>query len=753
MNAIRSLASAALCCLLALPALAQSPAERLRALGEELVQGEFDLSPALEAFSEGGGPRAARTVADLTPDSQQRYRALYARVLDRLQAIPATDLPEAERLNRALIEGHAEAQLERHRYPLRAIGLATPIRNVAGLLVAVGASAQPLATEADFVAWLARVEASATAFHQAIAQLDEAAREGWTAPRSLVDSTLRQVEPMVAKGARDGPFWGMLARYPKEAGAEKRAAFEQRYATAVEGQLLPAMRRFAAYLRDIYRPKARTTSGLGALPGGDRAYRALIRLHTTLELSPAEVHALGLAEVARVRTKLLDVARGLGFKGEMREFAAWVAANPANYPFKSPEDVLAYLRSAHARIEPALPKVFHRLPRAGFEIRLTPAAIAASASATYSRPSADGKRPGVFHIPVTDAKRVAAFPLTSLLMHEGMPGHHLDIARMVELDLPRFRKVASLTVYSEGWGLYAEGLGQELGAYADPWALLGRHSAELHRAARLVVDTGLHWKGWSREQAIRYLVEERGQTEAGATVAVERYMSDPGQALAYKIGELEILKLREEAKSTLGERFDLRDFHEAVLGGGQLTVGLLRERVRGWIARTAAQAGGAPAAARDGQRDFDFSIGTWTTHVKRRVRPLTGSDEWVEYDGTSTVREVLGGRANLVELRVAGPAGRIEGVSLRLYDPESRRWSLNYAGASSGALGPPTIGTFTNGRGEFLGDETLGAKPIRVRFVISGVGADSARYEQAFSADGGKTWEVNWIATDTRLKD
>jgi len=189
---------------------------------------------------------------------------------------------------------------------------------------------------------------------------------------------------------------------------------------------------------------------------------------------------------------------------------------------------------------------------------------------------------------VPDARKVAQFRLTPLLLHEGMPGHHLDVGRKVEMDLPRFRRAFGFTAYSEGWGLYAEGLGHQLGVYEDPWALLGRYEGELHRAARLVVDTGMHGKGWSREQAIQYLVKERGQTESSATVAVERYMGGPGQALAYKVGELEILKLRDEAQAKLGARFDLREFHEAVLGGGPLPLDLLRARVERWVRAQAA---------------------------------------------------------------------------------------------------------------------------------------------------------------------
>jgi uncharacterized protein (DUF885 family) len=570
---------------LATPTVAQSSAERLHTLADELVEREFDLIPALETYHQGRGPRAGRAIANLAPDSTERFRALYRDVSQRAESIPLAGLDESDRITLEMLRLRARTELAKLEYPLRAMSLLTPTRGLHSRLLHIGSVAQPLDTEADFEAWLSRIEATSANYDEAIVALRKAAQEGWTTPRPLVTRSLSQMEAMSSKPADQGPLWQPMAKYPRAAGAERRAAFEKRYREALEQRHLPALRRLLAFARDEYLPITRTTAGIGAQPGGERAYRVLIRAITTLELSPDEVHALGLAEVARVRAKLLEVARGLGFNGEMKEFSAWLAANPANYPFSTPEEVLAYLRKVHQRVEPALPQLFRRLPKAGFEIRLTDPAIAASASATYMRPAADGSRPGRFSMPVVDPKRIAAYTLTALLLHEGMPGHHLDIGRGIELDQPRFRKAHSLTVYSEGWALYAESLGHELGVYDDPWALLGRYSLELHRAARLVVDTGMHAKGWSREQAIRYLVEERGQSEPAATVAIERYMSDPGQALAYKIGELEILRLREEAKKALGNRFDLREFHEVVLGAGQLPLALLRQRVRAWLAR------------------------------------------------------------------------------------------------------------------------------------------------------------------------
>jgi uncharacterized protein (DUF885 family) len=291
----------------------------------------------------------------------------------------------------------------------------------------------------------------------------------------------------------------------------------------------------------------------------------------------------------RIRPKLLEVAGQLGFKGTMKELPKWIESSPANYPFATDDDVLVYLRKVHQRVLPQLPKLFKRLPKAELDVRLTPKELAATASASYSSPPVDGSRPGYFNMPVVDAKKQTVFNLTDLLLHEGMPGHHLDGGLRRELtELPRFRRNSWITAYGEGWGLYAESLGTDLGVYDEPWALLGYYTAELQRAARLVVDTGLHSKGWTREQGIKYLVEERGSFEPGAIIEVERYMAWPGQALAYKIGQLEILALRDQATAKLGTRFDIREFHEAILGEGPLPLPLLRKRVEAWIAKQAA---------------------------------------------------------------------------------------------------------------------------------------------------------------------
>jgi uncharacterized protein (DUF885 family) len=562
-------------------AFGPSASQQVRALADEAIEREFDLYPDYETFLQGRGPRAGLAPNGQSDAENERARAAFRGLLERLRRIPREGLGESDRYTYAFLEQRLENYLALYESPLSQLLVLTPGWGMHARLVVLASASQPFENEADFETWLARVEAHAAALDRARTALEEARRKGWTVSRPLVERSLQQMQAVLSKRASEGAMWAPVARYPKDASAAKRADFERRYREALEKRYLPALRRYAEYMRGEYLPAARTTAGIGALPGGEAAYRAAIRWYTTLDRSADEIHRTGLAEVARIAPKLLETARGLGFRGEMKDFGAWLAA-AAPKPFRKAEDVLDHMRRVHARVEPELPRLFKRLPRARLEIREMPPEIA-SGSVTYTGPSADGARPGIVMYPISNPAAVTTAGLAALFLHEGVPGHHLDIGLKRELDIPRIRKLFSLTVYSEGWALYAESLGHELGVYDDPWSLLGRYSGELHRAARLVVDTGMHAKGWSREQAIRYLVEQRGASEASATSAIERYMGNPGPALAYKTGELEIQSLRASAQARLGPRFDVREFHEAVLGEGQLPLEMLRLRVEKWV--------------------------------------------------------------------------------------------------------------------------------------------------------------------------
>jgi uncharacterized protein (DUF885 family) len=311
-------------------------------------------------------------------------------------------------------------------------------------------------------------------------------------------------------------------------------------------------------------------------------YRFSVRSETTTDLTPDEIHALGLSEVKRIQASYLTAAEKAGFSGRVSEVRGWLRSKPENHPFTSSDQVIEHLNRIHARIVPRLPTMFGRLPKAGFAIRLTDPTVAATTPARYLFPTDDG-RPGIFEMPVVDPRQVLSADLAALLAHEGMPGHHFETGIKLENKAPEFRRRMWIGAFGEGWALYAESLGHELGLYEEPLDLVGRYSMELLRACRLVADTGLHVKGWTRAQAIAYLVEECGQPEGLATVEVLRYMAWPAQALGYKIGELTILELRAKATQRLGARFDLRAFHDAVLAEGHLPLSALRQRMDAWI--------------------------------------------------------------------------------------------------------------------------------------------------------------------------
>ena len=443
-------------------------------------------------------------------------------------------------------------------------------------------STQPFRNEADYRAWFRRVQRYPAHLASVEDVMRAGAAAGVTTPRVLTERALAQLEALTPEDITKSTFWRPIARFPASIDAETRSRLEADYRGILADEMFPALRRLATFVRNDYLPAARTTDGFGALPGGDRIYRLAVRYETTTDLTPDEIHALGLGEVQRVQAHLLAAAAKAGFSGKVSEVQAWLRGNDDNYPFTSGEQVIAHLKDIHARIVPQLPTLFGRLPQARFDIRLTDPAIAATTPARYLSP-VDNGRPGIFSMPVVDPRRVSRAGLAALLAHEGMPGHHLETGIKLENKVPEFRRRLWINAFGEGWALYAESLGHELGLYQQPLDLLGRYSAELLRACRLVVDTGLHAKDWTRARAIQYLVEECGQGEGPATNEVLRYMAWPGQALGYKIGELAILALRAKAAQRLGARLDLRAFHDAVLQEGHLPISMLRQRIDAWI--------------------------------------------------------------------------------------------------------------------------------------------------------------------------
>ena len=548
---------------------AQTVSQRLEQLAAESQERILDLFPVSEIFSRGAGPRQDRFELSYTAEHRERQRAHQRWVLKELESIPEAELGPSEKLTHALLAYRARDALEWLSHPFQHHVFIHLNGGVGFNLVQV-ANHQPLRSEADYRAWFRRL-AQYPAF---LADIERVMREGMaagiTTPRIIVERTASQLEALAPAEMEKSSLWKPAP-----------ASMEEEYRKLLADEIFPALRRLAAFARKEYLPRARTTDGVGALPGGERLYRHAVKSATTTELTPDEIHQRGLAEVKRIQASFLGAMRKAGYEGPISGVHRWLITNPQNYPFASADEVVAHLNALHARIVPQMPRLFGRMPKARFEIRLTDPAIAGSVPAQYYWPSDDG-RPGIFYMPVVNPRRVSTFSLAALLAHEGMPGHHMESLKF-ELKAPEFRRRLTLVAFSEGWALYAESLGHELGLYTEPLDLAGRYSMELFRAGRLVVDTGLHAKGWTREQAIRYLVEECASTEIGATNEVLRYMVWPGQALAYKLGELTILELRAKAERALGPRFDLRAFHDAILEEGHLPMAILQQRMEAWI--------------------------------------------------------------------------------------------------------------------------------------------------------------------------
>ena len=462
--------------------------------------------------------------------------------------------------------------------------------------LASGTGSQPIATVAQYEAFLKRLSALPEWIDAAIANMRTGMREGIVLPRPLTASLLPQIQALARKSVNDSEFTAPLRRLPDSFDKGERARFNGGYRNVVGNRVLPAVQRLARFLEQEYLPASRATAGWGALPGGARWYRTWVAAQTTTSLSPEEIHQLGLAEMARLRSEFVKVGERLGYQGDPAGLGRWLAAQPKYRPFKTEQDVLDAYRALNARITPLMPKLFATLPKAPLEIRPEPELSRDTASDHYTLAAADGSRPGIFWAVITDPAQYGSTRMTSLFLHEGQPGHHFQLSKQQELDIPKFRKLGGNNAYIEGWALYAEGLGKELGLYDDPNAYAGNLILDMRRAARLVVDTGLHAKGWTREQTIRFLVEQVGDSEDDARNATERYMAWPGQALGYKIGALKIMELRQRAAARLGARFDLARFHDAVLANGSVPLSLLDTHLDRWINAQAPAPAPAPAA-------------------------------------------------------------------------------------------------------------------------------------------------------------
>jgi len=506
--------------------------------------------------------------------------------LEKLQAVDPRRLAEADLVTYEAFKRQRELNIGGFRYPseLLAINQLDSWPNTFAQLGS-GRGAHPFRTTRDYDNFLSRMDGFAAWVDQAINNLRAGVSKGVVLPQVVVERTLPQLE---AIGRLEDPrlsvFWQPLLTFPAGPSVADRQRLLRAYDEKLRSKVLPAYRRLHDYLAQDYLPKARTSVGWSELPSGDLWYAYLVRYHTTTELTPDQVHDLGLREVARLRANLAGLQVALGVAGEPRAVFDAMRANP-RFQFSDAQQLLAGYESLRTRVDAALPALFLRRPAATFEIRPVEGfRAAAAATASYQPSSADGARPGVFYVNTYDLASRPSYSMEAVYLHEAVPGHHYQLALAQETpNLPRFRRFGWDTAYGEGWALYAESLGSELGLYADPYSQYGALTMELWRAARLVVDTGLHAKGWERQRAIDYLRNNTALGEADIAAEVDRYIAWPGQALAYKAGQLSIQALRREAQEKLGERFDLREFHEQIVGTGSLPLPVLEAKIRRWI--------------------------------------------------------------------------------------------------------------------------------------------------------------------------
>ncbi|HEY1164463.1 MAG TPA: DUF885 domain-containing protein [Chitinophaga sp.] len=460
-----------------------------------------------------------------------------------------------------------------------------PINQFASLTLTLpqlgsGTSAQPFKTKEDYEKFMQRMKSFSQWADSAIANMRRGEASGYVLPKALVVKVIPQLAALTKKDSNN-VFYGPLKQLPEGLDSSARNSLSTEYKQAIESSIIPAFEKLRSFMQTEYLPKARSSSGIGALPDGKAYYQYLIRFWTTTNKTPEEIFATGEKEVARIRGEMEEVKNSTGFKGDLAAFFTFVRNDPQFKIFKTPAQVLDSFKAIENKIMPGVQQMYLHLPKTKFEIRQTEAYRAASASAEYFPGSVKDGRPGVFYVPILDAKKFSYVGMESLFLHEAIPGHHFQSSLQQENDsLPKLRKFIWFGAYGEGYALYCEGLGKELGLYTNPYQYFGRLSDEIHRAIRLVVDVGMHAKGWTREQALKYMLDNEPLSEEEATAEIERYMALPGQALSYKTGELKIRELRQKYEQQLGNQFSLKDFHDELLKDGCVPLSVLEAKMQ-----------------------------------------------------------------------------------------------------------------------------------------------------------------------------
>lgn len=570
------------------PAPASSAAAesaKLQQLLEDSFEENLELNP-IQATAIGD-PRYNDLLPNfLSKEDIARQERYARRWLEQMKKLDRSLLTGQDRLSYDIFVRNQELALEGVRFP----GELIPIDQMSSLhsffaQLGSGQSIQPFQTEKDYRDWLSRATGGAAIFDQAIVNMREGVRRGVVNPKILMEKVLPQLQAHMVDDPTKSVFYQPIATMPESIPQAARDELAAGYRAAIAGTIVPSYTRLHDYIRDEYIPKCRDTVSFSALPDGAAWYSYQVKTQTTTDMTPNEIHQFGLSEVERITGEMREVMKQVKFERDLQEFFQFLETD-ARFYYSSKEELLQGFRDLQQKINPLLTKAFDVFPKADYEVVEVPSFMEASSAGAFYQPGTpDGSRPGRFFVNTFNLKAQPKYGMETLSIHEAAPGHHFQISIAQEVkELPRFRRFGGQSAYFEGWALYAESLGREIGLFQDPYQYFGRLNDEMLRAMRLVVDTGLHHKGWTRDQSIKYMMDNSSMAESDVIAEVERYIAMPGQALSYKVGQRVIAGLRAEAQAALGSKFDLKAFHRAILIDGSLPMGVLKTKMDEWLA-------------------------------------------------------------------------------------------------------------------------------------------------------------------------
>ena len=570
--------------LLQLTSCSKKSSQEFKTLTKNYFKEKNELDP-LNATLNGQNEFNDQFVFEMTDSYRKKQAEFFNKYQKELSDYDLDNLSDEEKISYEIIKWETEVGQDL----LKTEANLMPVHQFSGTHLtmtqfASGTAAQPFQTEKDYRNFLKRMDAYSVWIDSAVVYMKKGMAKKMVLPKALTEKLIPQFSEQITAKVEDNLFYSTIKTMPKDFSEATKSQLTAEYSKMISEKLLPQYQKMTNFLKNEYLPASRTTSGIGSLTGGDQLYAAYAKQWTTTIMTIPEIHELGLKEVARLKAEMEKVKNKVGFKGTIVEFFDHVRNKKELMPFKKPEEVIANFNAIHQKIKPNVDKLFALQPKTAFEVRRVEAFREKTASAEYIQGSADGTRPGVFYVPIPDVTKYNYYGDEDLFLHEAIPGHHFQVSLQQENEeLPDFRRFNWFGAYGEGWALYTESLGTELGLYEDPYQYFGMLGNEMHRAIRLVVDTGLHSKGWTREQAIQYSLKNEAESEASIVSEVERYMAIPGQALSYKIGQLKIMELRRKASTEMSAKFDIKVFHQKVLESGVMPLALLEKKINDWI--------------------------------------------------------------------------------------------------------------------------------------------------------------------------